>query len=71
MVKKLLYLLEKKLIIDSFILNYIYIMNIQNPFIIGNKLLLPTESESLEINMHNVFNHFKILHIDFIIIVIT
>lgn len=53
----------KKLIIVSFILNYIYIMNIQNPFIIGNKLLLPTESESLEISMHNVFNHFKILYV--------
>ena len=38
-------------------------MNIQNPFIIGNKLLLPTESESLEISMHNVFNHFKILYV--------
>jgi len=53
----------KKLIFDSFNLNYISIMNIQNPFIIGNKLLLPTESESLEININNVFNHFKTLFV--------
>ena len=38
-------------------------MNIQNPFIIGNKLLLPTESESLEISINNVSNHFKTLYV--------
>ena len=38
-------------------------MNIQNPFIIGNKLLLPTDSESIEININNVANHFKTLFV--------
>jgi len=37
--------------------------NIQNPFIGGNKLLLPTEADSVEIAMNNFYKYFKNVYV--------
>jgi len=37
--------------------------NIQNPFIVSNILTLPTEGDSIEITMKNVFQYFKTVYV--------